>query len=91
MKAKRELRISAITYPRYSPDLNPLDFSLWDAIEDKMLKSKLCGSENTEQYKARLRRTAMSLSADTVRAAVQDIKVRAKLVYDAKGGDIAKD
>ena len=91
MRAKTELGIDTITFPRYSPDLNPLDFSLWDAIEEKLVKSKLCGLETTEQFKARLRRTAMSLPADTVRAAVQDIKVRAKLVYDAKGGNIEKD
>ncbi|CAE8648788.1 unnamed protein product [Polarella glacialis] len=28
--AKKELGIKAVQFPRYSPDLNPLDYSLWD-------------------------------------------------------------
>ena len=35
--AKEELGIQAITYPRHSPDLNPLDFHVWNAVEKKMM------------------------------------------------------
>jgi len=31
--AKKDLHIEAIHFPTYSPDLNPLDYSLWEAVE----------------------------------------------------------
>ena len=35
--AKRELGISAVPMPTYLSDLNPFDFSLWGAIEERMV------------------------------------------------------
>ena len=56
--AKKELKICPIDFPTYSPDLNPLDFSLWKEVSDRMEK-KIVKNENTSEYKARLRRTAL--------------------------------
>ena len=30
---KKKLHIEAVTFPTYSPDLNPLDYSIWEAVE----------------------------------------------------------
>jgi hypothetical protein len=32
MKAKKEAKIKTVQWPRYSPDLMPLDFSLWKNV-----------------------------------------------------------
>ena len=87
---KRELKIAPIEFPKYSPDLNPLDFCLWSAIQDRMDKHAP-KRETIEAYKARLRRTALSLPPSLVRKAVRDIPVRAALVVKAEGGHISKD
>ena len=47
IRAKVENKLRPLSQPAYSPDLNPLDFSLWHAIETKALaarrKDLLCG------------------------------------------------
>ena len=90
VEAKEELGIHAMEFPKYSPDLNPLDFYLWDAIERRMRRAKAAPT-SVAAYKARLRRVAMSIPEAEIRAAVLRIKDRAKAVHDAKGRDIARD
>ena len=36
MQAKRDVGIKTIKWPRYSPDLNPLDFSFWKQLDRRM-------------------------------------------------------
>ena len=90
LKRKRELGIEAIEFPPYSPDLNPLDFSLWHEIEERMLQ-RAPKKETVGEYKKRLRRTALALPGRVVLKAVADIRVRAAMIVEAEGGDIAKD
>ena len=89
--AKHEVHIEAVEFPRYSPDLNPLDFSLWEAISSRMWKSAPSGRETVDRYKVRLRRTAMRLPTTAVRKAIYDIPTRMRAIVKAKGGNIAKD
>lgn len=91
IEAKGELSISAIQYPRYSPDLNPLDFFLWAEVERRMLAAKAPNSETVAQYKARLRRTAFAIPGAVIEKAVGNIKTRAMAIYKANGGDIPRD
>ena len=88
--AKAALGIEAVQFPRYSPDLNPLDFYLWSEVERRMAK-KTTGRESLAQYKARLRRTAMAIPAKQIKAAVACIQTRAAMVVKAKGRDIPRD
>ncbi len=89
-QAKKELKISAIEFPRHSPDLNPMDFFVWPEVERRMAKNPP-KKETQAQYKARLRRVAMGIPETLVRAAVMSIRKRAKMVVTAKGGDIKRD
>ena len=73
--AKDECKIEAVVFPRYSPDLNPLDFSLWEAVMEKMWQNAPPEQETVAACKARLRRTALRLPRDTVRRAVCDIYI----------------
>ena len=43
VEAKAEVNIHAIRWPRYSPDLMPLEFSLWESINAAMDK---CAPQN---------------------------------------------
>ena len=91
IKAKKDCKIKAIPYPRYSPDLNPLDFFVWAEVGRRMRLQKAPRKESAEQYKARLRRTALAIPASVIRKAVHNIRLRARQVVDADGGDIPRD
>ena len=63
-QCKKELKINPLSLPPRSPDLNPLDFTIWAEInkrmrlqESKWSKSK---TETRAQFIKRLRRTAMT-------------------------------
>ncbi len=88
--AKCELGINAIAFPKYSPDLNPLDYVLWDAVERRMAKTA-AGATTVAAFKKKLRRVAMSIPESEIREAVLAIKKRAKAIHEAQGGDIPRD
>ena len=89
--AKTLAKIKTIKWPRYSPDLMPLDFSLWTDISKRMQSTAPKGREPREAFKARLRRMALRTSRKTVVAAVEAMRTRAKQIWDAKGGNVAGD
>ena len=86
--AKIAVGIRAIQWPRYSPDLMPLDFTLWASIEAAMAKCAPEGRESANAYKTRLRRVALNLPRAVVIKAVTAMKKRARKIYEADGGDI---
>ena len=88
--AKDELGIKTIEWPRYSPDLNPLDFHVWHEIEEKVIK-KLSKPVSLQEFKKRLRRAAKAMSQDKILKAVHAVKSRAKAVWEAGGGLIERD
>ena len=89
--AKRDLKIEAIPFPAYSPDLNPLDFSIWNEIKQRMLRSTPTKLESVTAYKARLRRTALRLPKAFVRKAVLSMPKRIQAIIKAKGQNIPRD
>ena len=88
---KAELGICPIEFPKYSPDLNPLDFALWEAVENKMAAQKTPPRETATAFLARLRRTALSLPTGEVKKMVANMKERAQSIYDQDGGHIPRD
>ena len=88
--AKRATKIRTLDQPRYSPDLNPLDYSLWSAIHDKALK-EFTGGDTIDAYKKKLRRIALRMPRKDVRLAVEQIKKRAQAIFEANGDNIARD
>ena len=89
-EAKKEVGIKPIEFPKYSPDLNPMDYFVWDEVQRRMDKSAP-KRESMEAFKARLRKTAMSIPADVIRKGVKCLRERARQVVDAKGRDIPRD
>ena len=91
MEAKKEIGIRTMKWPRYSPDLMPLDFSLWADVNRRMAESAPSGYESIMCFKQRLRRTALATSRATVMQMVDAIRKKAQEIYDADGGDIRSD
>ena len=90
--AKRQLGYKVICLPRYSPDLNPLDFFLWSDIRRRMTKCDPKNKkESVQEYKKRLRKVAMSTSKVLIRKALANMKKRIAAVYAEKGQHIKID
>lgn len=89
--AKKALGMKPIEFPKYSPDLNPLDFFLWSEVERRLALQRTPAKETIEHFKARLRRTALAIPAPLITKAVKSIRDRARAVVAAKGGDIPRD
>ena len=83
--------IRTVAWPRYSPDLMPLDFTLWEDIENRMIASAPSGVESVDAFKARLRRVAMRTPPSRIRAAVAAMRTRATSIWAAKGKNIPRD
>ena len=88
---KRDLGIDAVPMPTYSPDFNPVDFSLWDAIKERMIHNAPEHVETVAAYKKRLRLTALRLPQARVTKAAHDIPKRMHAVVEAQGHNIPKD
>ena len=88
--AKAEIGITTMEWPRYSPDLNPLDFSIWHEVEEKVL-SKLKGPISTKAFGKRLEKAAKAIPHDQIKRAVLQIREKAKAIYAAGGGLIEQD
>ena len=56
-----------------------------------MLKSSMPRVETVADYKARLRRIALSIPQASIEAAMHNLRSRAKQVVDAKGKNIPRD
>ena len=89
-EAKRANHMRTCDQPPYSPDLNPLDFSIWAEIERRTLSGR-AASETRAAYKKRLRRVALRMPRSLVRKAVESIKQRAQAIFDADGKNIPRD
>ena len=88
---KETLRIRAIPFPRYSPDLNPLDFSLWQEVSNRMAQNQPKKVESVEAYKQRLKRTALGLSSKVVTKAILSIPNKVKELRAAGAACIRSD
>jgi len=75
--------ISSAEWPPYSPDLNPMDYSIWSILE-----ARACAKphKSLEALKSSLRREWDRLSSEEVRAAAENFRKRLKLCRDAQGG-----
>ena len=91
MAEKRRLGLRTIQWPRYSPDLMPLDFCLWSEISKRAAAEAPRGKETVEASSQRLKQVALRTPRATVLAAVGAMKKRARQIWEAGGKDIARD
>ena len=84
-QAKKDVSIVALAFPRYSPDLSPLDYFFWQEVEARMAKGEPSVLETTDAFKARLRRTARGVPECVIRKGVADMKARLVDCYSNGG------
>ena len=68
-----------------------MDFFLWAELLRRMVLQRPPKKETVEEYETRSRRAAMSIPKAFVQKAVLDVRVRARAVLIAKGGDVPRD
>ena len=90
LQAKTSAKLTVFEIPRRSPDLNVCDYALWRMVIKKMRSEEAAWPkkkrETREEYIARLRKTALSLSPVFVRKAIGDMRRRCARLLAAKGG-----
>ena len=84
-KAKADEKIESWLLPPRSPGWMPLDYSLWDDIEDRVLAKRGHESESFESYKKRLCLTAKRLPSHVIKEAVSKMKSNIQETVDSKG------
>ena len=88
--AKKEANIVADSLPKRSPDLNVLDYSLWSQINRRMRDQEARFPKNKketiDEFKKRLRKTALNLPTSAVKTAVGSMKRRCETISKLKGG-----
>lgn len=77
--------ISSQQWPPYSPDLNPMDFSIWSILQAKVLTKKY---ETVDALKIALRREWGKIPSDHIRAACEAFSDRLDAIIRANGGYI---
>ena len=79
-----------LSLPRHSPDLYPLDYTVWAEINRRMRKQESNWSaskkETRAQYLRRLHRTAVTLPKECINKALGNLQHRCKKVVEARGG-----
>jgi len=75
--------ISAQEWPPYSPDINPMDYSVWSILE-----SRACSTphKNLDSLRRALIEEWDKMSLDEVRRIVENFPKRLRLCIKAKGG-----
>ena len=91
IETKANKNINVLEIPRRSPDLNPLDYDFWAAVNARMRKQErkfAAGRrESLAAYTARLRRTAMRMPSQYLQSLVRSMKRRCVALKNAKGRD----
>ena len=92
--AKADVGIQAFSLPKRSPDLNPLDFSFWAAVNTKMREQEKywpkSRRETRTQFLARLRRTATKMPSQYITRIIGALERRCQQVLKARGGHFAE-
>ena len=90
---KEELNFFSLGLPPRSPDLNPLDFSIWGEVMRKLRSQEQGGGKKKESKKAfvaRLRRTVLGLDTTYLRKVMRSMKTRLRKCHEKNGGRFEK-
>ena len=90
MNAKKEVGIASDDLPRRSPDLNVLDYYIWNAVNTRMRKQEATFpksfKESKEGFLARLKTIALRLPKAAVSKAVASMRRRVLAIKKEQGG-----
>ena len=89
--AKEAEKIDVLELPKRSPDLNPLDYSFWHHVNEKLRAQEAKFDEDyretRQDFEKRLKRTIMRVPASVLTPMVRNMKHRCGAVMKAKGGN----
>ena len=83
--AKEASGILAMTLPPRTPSLMPLDYAIWEAIDDKMVETAPTGRESKKDFLKRLSRCARGLPKGFVARQIKKMRANLQGIIDAKG------
>ena len=90
IEAKSAARLKTFSIPKYSPDLNVMDYAVWAEVEKRMRRQERSWPADKRETRVafirRLARTAKALPKDFVDKSIVDLHRRCKLLFQAKGG-----
>ena len=86
IRAKKSQKIRSWTLPPHSPGLMPLDFSLWDEIEGRVLSKRKLKDESMVSYKKRLNLTAKRLPRSLSQTCVGQLQENLRVTVNSAGG-----
>jgi len=72
-------------WPPNSPDLNPVDFSVWGALQQKVYRQKI---QNVDHLKHILLYCWEQITQDTINRAIDQVPKRLNMVIRARGGHV---
>ena len=75
--------------PPNSPDLNPLDYAIWDILEDKVWSSGV-RAITLEGLRGRITRCWQELSQDVIDRTIDAFRSCLRKVIEANGGHIER-
>ncbi len=94
-RAKEEAcGLEVLPLPTYRPDLSPPDYTFWNEINEQMKKDEAAWPEGKretfDEFRARLKATALGLSKEVVDAGMRSMHRRCRQL-DESGGEWTKD
>ena len=75
-------------WPPNSPDLNPLDYYVWNALSTRVYKGRTAKFQTMAALKQRILEAWDEIPQDEIRRAVYQFRDRVKTVIREKGGGI---
>ena len=86
---KREAHLSCLPFPKHSPELMPLDYGFWSAVNKRLRKQETAFDEEYKEtrhhFVARLKRTILSTSPASLEKLIGAMQVRCERLKKAKG------
>ena len=83
IQAKFEVRVKSMVLPPRTPSMMPLDAVIWTRIDEKMQKTAPEGKETREDFMARLKHCAKTLSRRFVARSIARTKENIQAIIDA--------
>lgn len=81
--------ISANLWPPYSPDLNVMDYFVWDTLQEQVYSGRKEPFANLQELQARIEECWPRVSHAAIKRAILQWRARLQCVVDAHGGQIA--
>ena len=91
VEAKKACKIDTMEFPKRSPDLNPLDYAFWSAVNVRLRAQEAHFAEDYKEsrnkFEKRVKRTILRVPASVLGPMVSSMQRRCAAVKTANGGN----